>query len=130
MYTIEIKSDYEELYRYNIIVTCAGYGSDGDERYVVGRELIYSEEIRSLAEPKPLPPAGFKVGEPLTLECDDAVSIHAIVYVITNSLPKDRAVTASPPFPLVVVIRRGDEVIYDTSHEVNQWGGATIDIKI
>ncbi len=105
MYKIELNSDFVELSRYKFVVTCAGYDAEGAELYVDGN-----------------------VG--MSLECGDASSLQVIVYAVTESLPEDRLIVNSPPFALNVTITRLGEVIYDKMHEVNQWGGASINITI
>ncbi len=131
MYRIEARSDYEQLFRYNIIVTCAGYSASGEQLYVVGEQKIYSEEFPKLElGVQPTPPPDFVVGESVVLECDEAASIHAIIYVVTNRLPAYREIKASPPFMIDIEVRHNSEVLHKSPYEVNQWGGATIHIKI
>ncbi|MFI3304355.1 MAG: hypothetical protein SNF68_04610 [Rikenellaceae bacterium] len=105
MYLIEVTSDFNELSRYDFVVTCAGYDSADNQIYVEGCEGML-------------------------LECGAAERIHAIVYAVTNMLPEDRLVANSPPFPIVITITRYGEVLYSQTHEVNQWGGASITIKL
>ncbi|MFI3305987.1 MAG: hypothetical protein R3Y68_05690 [Rikenellaceae bacterium] len=105
MYRIDLRSNFERLENYDFVITCAGYNKLGEEIYVDG-------------------------GKSMSVECDDAESIHLIVYVVTTQIPKDRVIANSPPFPLSVIVRRDDKVIYDQQHEVNQWGGASITIKL
>ncbi|MFI3259102.1 MAG: hypothetical protein R3Y16_03300 [Rikenellaceae bacterium] len=130
MYKIGVKSDYEELYRYNLVITCAGYDAQGEQLYVTGVEKIYSEEFNETFGVLPPIPLDFIVGESLTLECETAEKIHVIVYVVTTSLPKSRLVDDSPPFDLEIRVERDSETIYELTHQVNQWGGASINIKL
>ncbi len=131
MYKIEVTCHYEELWRYNMVVTCGGYDTSAEQLYVVGCERITNEEF--LFDPKakePTPPPNYNPSEPLILECNEADSIHAIIYVIAHTLPHDRYVENSPPFAIEVKIYRNDERIYIEQHLVNQWGGATVNINI
>ncbi len=131
MYKVEIKSYFEELYRYNIMALLAGFNEQGEQSYTVGNELIYSEEINFDFDAVVDPPEGFTLGEPLMLQGESAASIQLLVYVITTTLPEDRSsVSDARPFDLMVTIERDDEVVYEESHEVNQWGGVTINIKL
>ncbi len=130
MYRIEFTSQYEELWRYNIIMTCGGYNALNEQLYVVGCERTTSEEFQTGATTELNPPTNFDPSEPLVLECKEAESIHAIVYVITHTLPLDRKTESTPPFPFWVKIVRDGEQIYSQKHFANGWGGATVNIKI
>ena len=35
-----------------------------------------------------------------------------------------------PPFPLQVRIRYGDRTVLDKEYSINQWGGASIELKV
>ncbi len=130
MYKIVLKSDFRELFRYNIIITCAGYDHQGEQIYLEGHERIYNETINDkLLFELPPPPDHFVVGDPIEMECGKADKIYSIIYVIANCLPITRPVEDHPPFPMEVTITRSGERIHQAIYEVNQWGGATIHIK-
>ncbi len=130
MYRVEIISHYEELWRYNMIIMCGGYNTLSEQLYVVGCDRITSEEFQTGATTQLDPPPNYNPSEPLILECKNADSIHAIIYVIAHTLPEDRMVENSPPFALQVKIYSDEKELYVQEHQVNQWGGATINIKI
>ncbi len=129
MYRVVITSQYEQLWRYNLLAMCAGFDALRERLYVVSGERIYREEINTEIVALPAPPSGFRVGEPFVLLCESAESLHLIIYVVTHTLPSNRDVESSPPFDVRVVIERDGEAVYDEPHEVNQWGGATIDFE-
>ncbi len=130
MYRIEFTCHYEQLWRYNMVITCGGYNALGEQLYVVGCERVTSEEFQSGATTELTPPANFDPAEPLILECNKADNIHAIIYVIAHTLPLEREIEETPPFPFQVEIFRNNERIYSEEHFANGWGGATINIKI
>ncbi len=130
MYTIDVWSDFEELFRYNILLTCAGFDAADEQLYVVGCERVYNETITTKIVPTPPPPEGFETGEVLSLEAGEAERIHIILYVITNTLPARRQISDFPPFDIQVRVTKEGGVIYDTTHKVNQWGGESINIKL
>ncbi len=130
MYTITIRSPFEELWRYNIMLMCGGYDAEHRQIYVESSERIYNEDLNVSIARLPQTPPDFRPDEPLSLLCGESHSIHLILYVITHTLPEDRVVDHSPPFPMRIEVERDGEAIYDVVHEVNQWGGATIDLVL
>ncbi len=131
MYSIEVSSDFSELWRYNIFATCGGFDSAGGSLYVVGKEMISSEEIQTDIIPLPAPPDSFDPKSmTITLEAEAAASIKIIVYVVAHTLPESRIVEDSPPFNTLITVQRDGKEIYRDIHKVNQWGGMTANIKI
>ncbi len=106
MYAVGITSSFEEIHRYDIVINCVGYDDEGRELFVDGCE-----------------------GSELICEKESS-SATIIIYVVPNKLPQDRVVTNNPPFPIDVVVTRFGEIIHNETYEVNQWGGATITIKL
>ncbi len=130
MYTLEIKSDYEELWRYNIIATCGGFDAEGRQLYFEGEEMIMSETIKNRIVAMMPPPKWFTSKEmTITLSCAEAYSLELYLYVIAHTMPEDRLVKNSPPFPMQVTLLRGEEEVASEIYEVNQWGGLTLDLK-
>lgn len=129
MYKIEVTSHYEELWRYNIVISCGGYNAHAEQLYVTGCERITCEEFTVDPTRRLSPPANFDPTVPLILECDEADNIHTTIYVIAHTLPEDRMVENSPPFPITIKVFRDKEQLYAQDHEVNQWGGASVNIK-
>ncbi|MFR9620560.1 MAG: hypothetical protein SNH63_04985 [Rikenellaceae bacterium] len=130
MYTIRVQSHYEQMWRYNLMAMCAGYDAAGERLYVASAERVFNDDLNRGRVKLPPAPLDFVVGEPFVLECGAAESIHLIVYAVTHTLPEDRDVEQSPPFDMRITIERGSQMIYDQLHEVNQWGGATVDIEM
>ena len=52
------------------------------------------------------------------------------IYVIPHTLPRDNEIGGHPPFPLQVRIRYGDRTVLDKEYSINQWGGASIELKV
>ncbi len=131
MYCIELSSGFEELWRYNLLVTCRGLDNDDNELYVTGDEKVTSETFQSDLIKLPAPPEDFKPEDlTLMLKCEDAPRIDIIAYVVAHTLPENRRVEDSPPFYLRVQVTRNEEEIYDELHEVNQWGGLSAYIDL
>lgn len=126
MYRIELKCNFEELWRYNSVITCGGYDATREQLYVSSVERMTSSEFHSGATVSLNPPMDQSYREPLLLECDDAESIEIHIYIVPHTLPLDRIIDNSPPFIATVTVVRGDEHIYSEDIEVNQWGGVSL----
>ena len=50
--------------------------------------------------------------------------------MIPHTLPRDNEIGGHPPFPLQVRIRYGDRTVLDKEYSINQWGGASIELKV
>ncbi len=128
MYKIDVESDFEQLWRYNTIVMCGGYDSppSSQQLYVVSSKDIISD----IENPIECEPVGYTLPRRVTLEAEAADHIRVIVYVIPHTLPLGREVEHYPSFDVDVKISRMGESIYHATHNVNQWGGASIEIKL
>ncbi|MFI3292187.1 MAG: hypothetical protein SNG27_01205 [Rikenellaceae bacterium] len=126
MYLIEVESSFEQLWRYNTIVMCGGYSATSEQLYVVSQEDIISPEDSPIESE----PEGYELPRRVSLKGDKADNIRAIIYVVPHILPLGRGVEESPDFDLEIKISKGKKIIYNTTHQVNQWGGASIEIKL
>ena len=117
-FMIDIHSDFAELRRYDIFVMCGGFDSSGERCDFVsaGSEAASAEASAS---------RDLRV---VTAECD---SIIAYVYVIPQTLPVSRDVDDCRPFKLEGRVAASDgAILYDVAHEINQWSGSSIEIKL
>ncbi len=126
MYTIEVESSYEQLWRYNMIVMCGGFSATSESLYVVSQRDIISD----IENPIECEPDGYTLPRRVSLRAAKADNIRAIVYVVPHTLPIGRDVDQNPAFDALVTITKSGKEIYRNIHKVNQWGGASIEIKI
>ncbi len=128
MYTIEVESSFEQMWRYNTIIMCGGYASapSSEQLYVVSSKDIISD----IENPIECQPDNYALPRRVILEAKAADNIRVIVYIVPHTLPLGRDVEQLPPFDAEVKIQCGTEVVYNTTHKVNQWGGASIEIKL
>ncbi len=126
MYSIDVESSYEELWRYNIIVMCGGYSASQERLYVTSQEDIISPVGSSLD----CEPEGYKLPHVVSLNAAKADNIRAIIYLVPHTLPRGKEVAAYSDFDLEVTVTRGKKIIYQSTHKANQWGGASIEIKL
>ncbi len=126
MYKIEVECSYEQLWRYNTIIMCGGFSGSEESLYVVSKEDIISDTEHPIESE----PSDFVLPRRVELTAESADHIRAIIYVVPHTLPLSRDVDECPPFDVEVTITNGVKKIYSSTHPVNQWGGASIEIKI
>ena len=104
-----------------------GFVSSGERCDFVSATSDVAPVGANLKEP-PAEAAGPRDLRIVTAECD---SIVAYIYVIPHTLPVSRDVDDYRPFTLNVKVTADDgTVLYDVTHKVNQWSGASIEIKL
>lgn len=125
-FQVKASSTYAELWRYNIVVMGGGFDANG-------RRVDFAAEKSEIA------PVGSNLShEPetakkrgrMTITLNDAESIAAYIYLIPHSLPINREIEATQPFDLKVEVLCDNESIYKRTHKINQWSGASIELKL
>lgn len=125
-FQVKVSSSYAELWRYNIIVMGGGFNADG-ERVDFSSER---SEIAPVGSNLSEAPEGTDKSRRLAITLNDSESIAAYVYLIPHTLPINRAIEATQPFDLKVEVLRDKEAIYKVTHKINQWSGASIELKL
>ncbi len=124
---IDIHCGFAELWRYNIFVICGGFDSSGERCDFVSAGSEVAPAGANLEEPpaEAAKPRDLRI---VTAECD---SVTAYVYVIPHTLPTSRDVDSCRPFTLDVKVTASDgATLYEVKHGINQWSGASIEIKL
>lgn len=130
MLNVTISADYERYWCYNVIVICGGFSDGGEQLFVVGDEVITSEEVTPLGGDKLLPPIDFHPSQmTVNFECEMAHRLVLNLNIIPHLLPFDGA-EDEKPFEVEVVVRDENEVLYIKNHEVDLWSGISENIDI
>ena len=115
-FTVEIRSGFDQWWRYNAALMCGAFDASGNRIGFASAESRVAEMGSNLEAP----PEGLDLHRSLTLD----------IYVIPHTLPRDNEIGGHPPFPLQVRIRYGDRTVLDKEYSINQWGGASIELKV
>lgn len=125
-FTVEIQSHSDQWWRYNAAMMCGAFDGKGQRIGFSSTESRVAEMGESLKNP----PAGTEMHRKLTLETVPCERIVLYIYVIPHTLPRDNEIGGHPPFPLRVKITCGDRTVMDRDYAINQWGGASIELKV
>ena len=125
-FIIQIKSSYDELWRYNLSAMCGAFDSVGERVDFVKAESFIAEVGTNLKSA----PDDYTAKREMKLQTAPCDSIVAYIYVVPHTLPRDRDVADCKPFDLSIKVQMGSETIYNIKHKINQWSGASIELKL
>ena len=122
-FKISVRSNFAELWRYNIVVTCGAFDAAGEQIEVTTSESSVTS-IEDAAD------GAADVSRDVKLTTAPCESIKAYVYLMPHKLPSAKSPDDTPAFGVRVKVKADDEQIYNVVHSVNQWSGATIELKL
>jgi hypothetical protein len=73
--------------------------------------------------------SGWMERHKLSLKTPACESIECLVYLIPHTLPAVREIEDASPFQIKIVVKRGTKTLHEELHQVNQWSGASIELK-
>lgn len=122
---IDIKSGYEQWWRYNVYVSAASFRNGERITYRSLTDIVYplegGDEVR-------LCPANYNPQRPIHLEVEAGDSLELFAYVIPNTMPADDAIRQSPPFKMKLKVK-GAYINHSEEFSVNQWGGVSVHLS-
>ena len=125
-FKISVRSNFAELWRYNIVVTCGAFDAAGEQIEVTTSESSVASIIDGAGGAADVADVSRDV-KLTTVLCE---SIKAYVYLMPHKLPSAKSPDDTPTFGVRVKVKADDEQIYNVVHSVNQWSGATIELKL
>lgn len=131
MLNITLSSDYEEYWRYNVVVICGGYSTQEEQLFVTGDEVILADDVTPYGGVRPIPADDF-APEQMTInfECEEADHLVVSLNVIPHLLPKESDIRTAKPFGVELLVSDCGEVIYLEKHKVDQSSGISKEITI
>ena len=128
---VEITSNYDRFWRYNLAVTCGcfddlGKGEDNPRKDFVAAEDTIAPAGSNLTAP----PQGYPAHRKLSFTTVGCDYLLMYLYVIPHTLPEDRELENCDPFGLQVKVTRGDSIVLDREFHVNCWSGASIELRL
>lgn len=125
-FKISVRSNFAELWRYNIVVTCGAFDAAGEQIEVTTSE----SSVASIVDGAGSVADVAEVSRDVKLTTSPCESIKAYVYLMPHKLPSAKSPDDTPTFGVRVKVKADDEQIYNVVHSVNQWSGATIELKL
>ena len=124
-FTISIESNFQDLWRYNIIVM-ANVMREGEQCEI----LKHCSEIAPVGAELQIPPEGYNHDRSVELTSGEADALTLYIYIIPHTLPKEQVVRFTPPFELDVKVKHGSRIAFKHRYMINQWSGENISIAV
>ena len=125
-FNIRVSSQFEELWRYNIVVICELCSAKGERIEYKSAESIVAPVGSNLNSA----PADYNADRALVLESGDGNHLNLLIYVIPHTLPSIDDISITSPFPLLVKVTKDDKEVANHIFEINQWSGDNISLKV
>jgi hypothetical protein len=108
------------------VVTCGAFDAAGEQIEVTTSE----SSVASIVDGAGSAADVADVSRDVKLTTAPCESIKAYVYLMPHKLPSAKSPDDTPAFGVRVKVMADDEQIYNVVHSVNQWSGATIELKL
>lgn len=125
-FTIKVSSSYKEFWRYNVALMCGCFNALDVRTNFASTEDTVADVGANLSAP-PKDCAAHRI---VTLSTPPADHLVLYIYIIPHTLPTGRDVAHNKPFPLHLHILHGDRKIRSINYDINQWSGASIELKV
>jgi len=124
-FRIEVSSRYDGFWRYNIALVCGCFDAAGRRTGFATAASHVADAGSNLKERPSELPADRKA----VLATDPCDHIVCYLYLIPHTLPADNEIDAAKPFDIEWKIFRGGRRIRSERRAVNQWAGASIELR-
>ena len=125
VFQITVNSNFAELWRYNIAVVAACFDAEHNQLEVVAERSHLADVGANVAVAE----KAWMSRHKMALKTPACESIESIIYLIPHTLPTVRLIEDTEPFEIRIVVKRGSTTLHDALHKVNQWSGASIELK-
>ena len=125
-FKVEISSDFEEFWCYNVAVTCGCF--DEEERRVGFASA--DDAIAPVGSNLKKAPSDYPAKRLDRFETEECHHLLMYIYIIPHTIPIDRVIDEHKPFPLKVRVSRGGKVVTTQTLPVNRWSGASLELRV
>lgn len=125
-FSVEITSDFDGFWCYNVMVTCGCFDENDERTGFVSAEDIVAPVGANLEKM----PSGYPLKRKVAFETEACDHLLMYVYVIPHTIPLGRAVDEHKPFELTLRASRGGRVVVNSRLPVNRWSGASLEVRV
>lgn len=125
-FTIEVTSRYADWWRYNVALMCGCFDA-ADQRTGFASATSHVAEVGANLKTKPKEVAADHTATLETPSCDHLI---LYVYIVPHTLPTDNGIDATRPFEVEIRIGYGGKTLRTERRQINQWSGASLELKI
>ena len=125
-FKIELKSRYDEWWRYNADLMCGCFDADNNR---IGFASAASD-VADVGANLSVRPAGIPAARSVVLTTPPCHHLVLYVYIIPHTLPAGNDIDSTRPFEAEIRISRGGKLLCTEKRAINQWSGASIELRI
>ena len=125
-FTIEISSRYEGWWRYNVALMCGCFDTAGNRTGFASTEAHVADVGSNLREK----PAGNPGGGRASLETGPCDHLLLYIYIVPHTLPAGNDIGDTTPFEVEIRIAYGGRRLRAKKRLINQWSGASIEMRV
>ena len=125
-FSVEVESRYEGWWRYNVTILCGCFDADGNRIGFASAESVVAPVGSDLSAPPEGAAAERRIGI-RSIACDHIVMY---VYIVPHTLPDTREIGDVAPFDVRLRVGYGGVPFGDMHYRINQWSGASLEIKL
>ena len=124
-FKIMVSSQFEELWRYNIVVVSELCSAEGERIEYKAEESFIAPVGSNLSAP----PIDYDIERTITVESSEGEYLNLLAYVIPHTLPSTDDIYQTKPFSLKVNIQSGKDTLVNQMFSINQWSGDNISLE-
>ena len=128
-YLVKISCDFEEFWRYNLVVM--GSMLKGGEQVDL---MKFRSDVAAVGDNLLAKSVGYdesrRMVELRSANSVDADALTLYIYIIPHTLPTTDVVSEAEDFEFRVEIEHAGDRVYGHTFEVNQWSGDNIVIRV
>lgn len=125
-FALEVSSRFDGWWRYNLTAICGCFDAEGKRTAFVSAD----DHVADAGSELSAPPAGTAAERTLRLVTPPCERIVAYVYLVPHTLPHTNEIGAVSLFDVTVAVRYGETAFEPRTYRVNQWSGASIELKL
>ena len=125
-FKIEVKSRYDEWWRYNADLMCGCFDID-DNRIGFASAASDVADVGSNLTGRP---TAIPAARGVVLTTPPCHHLVLYVYIIPHTLPAGNDIDSTRPFEAEIRISRGGKLLRSEKRSINQWSGASIELRI
>ncbi|WP_295939526.1 hypothetical protein [uncultured Alistipes sp.] len=125
-FSIEISSQYEDWWRYNVAVMCGCFDAD-DNRIGFASTESHIADVGSNLKEKPE-----GTPDPRNIRLDTIACDHLMlyIYIVPHTLPGHKEIGDAKPFETRLCILHKGRELRSQTFNINQWSGTSIELKV
>lgn len=125
-YTIEVSSRFEGWWRYNVEMMAGCFDKEDRRTGFSTASSDIAEVGANLREA----PAGTELYRRAKMTPEACDHLLLYIYIIPHTLPEEEKIEETEPFEISVKVSCGTRVIAREQLPINQWAGASLEMRI